>query len=315
MRLFNREFSNQQVAIGVVIPLVLLGGVFAWQYLKEKASITNWDGIYEYSEFAPPNQAWVYTLKIYKEDNIRKANLDIDGFQTLTHLQAVAEEHDGNLDIIFDSYRPENIGELYQKGDLLFSLKNISDDEYQILWNKIKSNLLESADARFKKVSKEETANWQTYRNEEYGFEIKYPQGFSIDPSSGRQTISPSSESVPNLVMYFAANEWLGQQLNYPTIGITVSRTNLTAKQWVEENFLVGPEPGQYDPYHGRSKEITETTIGNYPVLQFDYFFASGHSRYMVFRGKDTVISLSNNVTGFGDNEEIYNQMLSTFKF
>ena len=165
-----------------------------------------------------------------------------------------------------------------------------------------------------KVASDADISNWQTYRNEEFGFEIKYPQGFSIVPSS-RETISPDSESVPSLAMYFAANEWLGQQLNYPTIGITVSRTNLSAKQWIEENFLVGVEPGQYEPYHGRSKEITETTIGNYPALQFDYFFASGHSQHTVFWNKDTIVSLSNNVTGLGDYEEVYNQMFSTFKF
>ncbi|MBI2642509.1 MAG: hypothetical protein HYW97_01570 [Candidatus Wildermuthbacteria bacterium] len=153
MKLFNREFSKQQVVIGVIILFIFVtGGVLARQYLKEKASVVNWAGVYEYSEFAPPNQTWVYTLKIYKEDSIRKANLDIDGFQTLTRLQAVAKEQDGKLDIIFDSYRPENIGEPYQKGDLLFSLKKVSGDEYQILWNKMRSNLLEPGDAKFKEV-------------------------------------------------------------------------------------------------------------------------------------------------------------------
>jgi hypothetical protein len=32
------------------------------------------------------------------------------------------------------------------------------------------------------KVVKEETANWETYRNEEYGFEIKYPENWHAYP-------------------------------------------------------------------------------------------------------------------------------------
>ncbi|MFA5767828.1 MAG: hypothetical protein WC919_07970, partial [Candidatus Paceibacterota bacterium] len=65
---------------------------------------------------------------------------------------AIAEERNGRLDIVFDSYRSENIYELYERGDLLFSIEKISRDKYRILWDKMKSNLLEPGDAKFEKV-------------------------------------------------------------------------------------------------------------------------------------------------------------------
>ncbi|KKS90261.1 MAG: hypothetical protein UV65_C0018G0005 [Parcubacteria group bacterium GW2011_GWF2_43_11] len=171
-------------ALVLAILLFTSWGILAWQYWPllskgspagigtgQKISIVDWTGIYEYSEFAPPNQTWVYKLEIYKEGNQLKAQLDIDGFQTLTRIQAIAKENDGNLDIIFDSYLSESGGELYKKGDLLFNLEKISEENYKIIWNKLQSNLLEPGEAKFEKIA----AAWNTYRNRENGFEVKYP--------------------------------------------------------------------------------------------------------------------------------------------
>jgi hypothetical protein len=111
-----------------------------------------WIGTYEYSEFAPPNQTWFYTFEVYRSVDQIKAWLVIDGFQTQARIQASVQEKDGNLDVIFEGYRPENIGEPYQQGDLLFSLEKVSDGEYKILWNKLQSNLKEPGVAEFKKL-------------------------------------------------------------------------------------------------------------------------------------------------------------------
>ena len=204
----NHGFSK--FLILVIVAILVAGGVFAWWYLKEKPPIVDWAStyeLYEYSEFAPPDQTWVYTLRIYRQDSIRKANLDIDGFQTLTRLKAIAKEQGGNLDIIFDSYRPENIGEPYQKGDLLFSLKKISDSEYQILWNKMKSNLLEPGDAKFKKILKDETASWQIYRNEELGVEFQHPQDWKIIQDAFYETAGGIRAEVPTVILSQENNE------------------------------------------------------------------------------------------------------------
>jgi hypothetical protein len=151
----NKAFST----VGIIIILLILigGGYFAWQHFGvPKASIMDWIGSYEYIESAPgvysPDQTWVYKLDIYEEENQLKAQLDIDGFQAMIRIQAIAEERNGRLDIVFDSYRSENIYELYERGDLLFSIEKISRDKYRILWDKMKSNLLEPGDAKFEKV-------------------------------------------------------------------------------------------------------------------------------------------------------------------
>lgn len=122
----------------------------------KKALAIDWTGIYEYGEFAPgvygSDQTWAYKLEIYKEDNQLRARLDIDGFQTLTRIQATAEEMDENLDIVFDSYGSENMYEPYEKGELLFSLGKTSDENYKIIWNKLRSNLKDPGVAEFKKT-------------------------------------------------------------------------------------------------------------------------------------------------------------------
>lgn len=179
MRLFNKEVSSQKVVIATATLAVLLaGGVFVWQYLSSgEPTIDYWSvdwapGTYEYSEFAPPNQTWAYALTISKADNQFDAELDITGFQTLTKIQAVAQQRNGNLlDVIFDSYRPGNTGEVYKKGDLLFSLEKL-DSKYKILWGTLKSNLLTPpVDAAFTKVSP------TVSKDEPAGIQVVSPNG------------------------------------------------------------------------------------------------------------------------------------------
>ena len=169
------------------------------QVQQTQETNVDWTGVYEYVEFAEgigSNQTWVYTLEIYKDQEELKTNLNIDGWQTLTRIQATAQEHNGSLDIVFDSYAPENATlRGLQKGDLLFSLKRLSDSEYEILWGEMESNLFEPGRATFTKQSSSiDTSGWQTYRNDEYGFEVKYPPHLVVYENSDRRFHALSSE-------------------------------------------------------------------------------------------------------------------------
>lgn len=112
------------------------------------SNLTNWVGTYEYGESAPPDEVWIYILEIYKDG---KANLNIDGFQTMTRILATAKENNGKLDIIFSGYAPDNIYGNFQKGDLLLSLQKTSSENYKIIWNKMTPNLPSSTSAEFQK--------------------------------------------------------------------------------------------------------------------------------------------------------------------
>lgn len=139
---------TKTLILSIVLFIVLALGFSVWPGgWFSKNTILNdnqqWTGSYEYGEAIPPSDsgipgaAWSYNLDISQEDSGLVASLDIDGFQTLTRIEAIAEENNGMLDIVFDSYGPENIGASFHRGDVLFSLKKITDDAYLIIWSEM----------------------------------------------------------------------------------------------------------------------------------------------------------------------------------
>lgn len=152
--------------IAIVIALGLAAGGGVWWYFQnekkqeiggkdmiQKDAVVDWVGVYEYSEFAAPNQTWVYTLQIERQESgleaVLQGELRIDGFQTLARIGVATREDSINkkqLDILFDHYLPEDIHytEQYQKGDALFSLEKSTEKEYKVVWDKLYPNLSEN---------------------------------------------------------------------------------------------------------------------------------------------------------------------------
>ena len=100
------------------------------------ANSDEWIGSYSFYEFLPPNINMGYGLTVYKENEEYYANVTIDGFQTMTRLRAKIQTDSNKANFIFDEYLPENMFELYKKGDVLLTLERKGID-ILTTWGKI----------------------------------------------------------------------------------------------------------------------------------------------------------------------------------
>lgn len=151
----------------------------------------------------------------------------------------------------------------------------------------------DESDNYFSIVSQDETLDWKTYRNEEYGFEVKYPDnwiekdGFSIDGG------------------FFYVNF-------VPVIGIISQPLivlNIYPNQTTLEKFLK-----YFDYIKG---ERTDRLIDNAPAKEITYSTQDFKKSILVAFTKEGY-GYEFGTSGYSEGEKtvnIVNQILSTFKF
>jgi hypothetical protein len=108
----------------LVIFSVILAGCSANEVISFTPfanDLNRWIGGYEFYEFASPNINMNYTVNIYEDDGKYYADIIIDGFQTMARLKAIVQGDSKSIDLIFDSYLPENVQEIYKKGCILLT--------------------------------------------------------------------------------------------------------------------------------------------------------------------------------------------------
>jgi hypothetical protein len=164
-------------------------------------------------------------------------------------------------------------------------------------------------------VDIKETANWKSYRNEKYGFEIKYPLGvtFSSQGPNYVQQALDRGETISGTVMP-----------SYDTIIFSDSHNEIAKieifhvyeKEISKENYWA--ELHYYGPCDTRwefNPEVLDfDSVNGIPVLKVkgkDYLNASQSCYYLK--------NLSGNLIVLSNYKEykldIFNQMLSTFRF
>lgn len=112
---------------------------------NEVSSIKLEKGQYIFDE-AVTGMGWVYELNIKNDGGLGLNRLNVDGHMTLLRMYVNGSKNeDGSIDMILDSYGPDNITEPYKKYDILFTLRP-SEKGFLIEWKKMLPNLDPSKD-------------------------------------------------------------------------------------------------------------------------------------------------------------------------
>ena len=170
-----------------------------------------------------------------------------------------------------------------------------------------------------------ETADWETYRSEKFGYEIKYPQNIYLDKYPENLCIKEGYEWVE--FMDCEAMEKPDLYAPRVIIDILIHTTELSLHDWLkkvgteEESKSPSPFPEKCDPFcfFTSVSELKDIYINNIPALQFNSWLVSTDGIVILIKKPpNIIIEIVNFHTGIGVkgfSDKIFNQMLSTFRF
>lgn len=158
----------------------------------------------------------------------------------------------------------------------------------------------------------DDLVSWKTHRNEKHGFELAYPDNyFSNEYFSGNGNGKKFGVS-------FADKKWEGQGVHNPSLVVRVIATELSPREWLEENYdpavLPSPSSDSEPPFGYR--DVQDTTVNGMAAIQFQFLTTSDTSENTLIQGNsDTLYRITAISSGIGNfSQELYNQILSTFK-
>ncbi|MDP4007542.1 MAG: PsbP-related protein [bacterium] len=155
-------------------------------------------------------------------------------------------------------------------------------------------------------VTKDETADWQTYRNEEFGFEVGYPTSWKVSEQSGitSYTVLDSADYSGETISSPIANSSSSHSGTRVIINRYENPRNFTPDQ------LVADYPVQ------QGRRIVE--VDGVQGVMVDTIVEFGIHETVVVLVSESFVYQINRIYPEGQKEqyaEIFNQILSTFKF
>ncbi len=154
-------------------------------------------------------------------------------------------------------------------------------------------------------------AGWQTYRNDEFGFEVKYPENFvNKEYPSGIR----SSEVFG---IQFVDQKW--EEGHYPSLTISVIETKLSPREWLEKysDPVSESSPGDIPEPAVGYRNAQDTIVNGRIALNVEFIAASDISNSTLIQGESNRLYRIDAISsGLGDfPQEAYSQILSTFRF
>ena len=149
----------------------------------------------------------------------------------------------------------------------------------------------------------DETADWQVYRNEEYGYELKYPKNWSFREFSKKFAgFSPSGKESQAGIGYEHPGEITITV--YPTLGdFPNNEEELGFDDWIDQEISTGRFKNKKEVIVGKGNytglEVQDLGIVNFRTI----LLTLDSALYLITTNEDSFEMLS------------FDQMLSTFRF
>lgn len=161
----------------------------------------------------------------------------------------------------------------------------------------------------------DETTNWKTYRNEEYGFEVKYPEKLKL--------IKKENQIILNhFIPYENGGEcdMIGGNETYKTlddfnVSLELISQNITLK-FIDGKYKIGILDGSwvYEGTEGCGNIAYYFSVGNNKTLVVKKAAIQALSGISTLWNREEILKVSS-VISPEESKKIFNQILSTFKF
>ncbi len=160
-------------------------------------------------------------------------------------------------------------------------------------------------------------AEWKTYRNKKYGYQVKYPKGWEIIEAKPR--VGYKTEEAMNILydgqvqkVTFLEKKYVNWRGEFQ-IGIISNPDKLSLEQYINKSDYADVSGGSL------IRGISDTTVSGKPAKRLSIFAFDheGIEIIMLYKGYIYYISFTDNPSDAEEerHQQIYQQILSTFRF